>query len=742
MSLDKLEALLRQGTDDISEATPLIAALFGIDAGVRYPAQDLTPQQQRARTLAVLVEQLLGLARCQPVLMVLEDTHWIDPTTLELLGQVLDRIAGVRVLMLLTSRPDNQPILGGHPHVTRLTLNRLGHGPTQAIVEHLTGSRGLPPGVLGEIAVRTDGVPLFVEEVTKAVLEAGTAGSGTAVPASLHASLMARLDRVPGVKEVAQVAACIGREFDYPILAAISPLPEAELRTALDRLAAAELVFRRGTPPEASYAFKHALVRDAAHESLLKAQRQHLHSRIARALEERFPETAEIQPELVAHHLTEARLMEEAVAYWYSAGQRAGERSAHVEAVTHLSRGLELLRHLPETLERIREEIRLQMALGLSLIAIKGYAAEEVGAAYARARGLCEQIGEHQQLFTALWGLWAFNQFRMRLTAAHDLAGELLHRAQQQGDLALLLEAHHAGWTTCLHRGDLQACVDHAEQGIALYEREKHHAHAFQYGGHDLGACCRRMGADALWMLGYPDRALAQARDGLVLARELGHPLTLAHALFSLSLIHQYRRELQPAQEYAEATTAYYMEQGIGPQLAAFGVIIRGWSMVMRGEASTGVAELRRGLDGMRATRTRIKWSYFLALFGEACHRAGQTEEGLAAVADAQRFVEVAGERMWETEVRRLKGELLLGHSASDYAEAEADFREAAELARQRDARSSELRAAMSLACLWRDLGRRVEARELLAPICGWFTEGFDTPDLKEARALLEELCE
>ena len=304
--LDKLEVLLGQGVEDVSEAVPLIAALLGIDADARYPAQNLTPHQQRARTLAVLVEQLLGLARRRPVLMVVEDAHWIDPTTLELLGQALDQIAGARVLMLLTSRPDNQPSLGGHPHVTRLTLNRLGRSPTEAIVARLTGGTSLPPEVLEEIAARTDGVPLFVEELTKAVLEAGTAGPGAAVPVSLHASLMARLDRVPDVKEVAQVAACIGREFAYPLLAKVSPLPEPELRGALDRLAAAELVFRRGMPPEASYTFKHALVRDAAHESLLKTHRQELHARIVRALEECFPETADTEPELLAQHCVEA----------------------------------------------------------------------------------------------------------------------------------------------------------------------------------------------------------------------------------------------------------------------------------------------------------------------------------------------------------------------------------------------------------------------------------------------------
>ena len=346
-----LEALLRQGAEpeEARGAVPLVAALLGIDAIDRYPSPDLSPRQRRARTLAALVGQILGLSRRRgPVLLVLEDAHWADPTTLELVGLALDRIAGARALLLVTSRPDGQPALGGQPRITRLSLSRLGRDPSEAIVARLAGG-SLPPAVLGEIAARTDGVPLFVEELTKAVLEVG-AGSAeaAAVPASLHASLMARLDRVPGVKEVAQVAACIGREFAYPLLVAVSPLPEPELRAALDRLAAAELVFAQGEPPEASYAFKHALVRDAAHESLLKAERQRLHARIVQLLEERFPATVDAEPELLARHCAEAGRAEQAVDYWQRAGERALVRSAMAEAVAQLTRGLESLARLPD----------------------------------------------------------------------------------------------------------------------------------------------------------------------------------------------------------------------------------------------------------------------------------------------------------------------------------------------------------------------------------------------------------
>src|SRR4051812_13277352 len=400
--LEKLEALLHQGVGEVGEAAPLVAALLGIEAGDRYPVPDLTPQQRRARTLAVLVDQLLGLARRRPVLMVLEDAHWSDPTTLELVGLALDRIAGARVLVLLTSRPDIQPSLGGHPHVTRLTLNRLGRGPTEAIVARLASDRVLPPEVLAEIAARTDGVPLFVEELTKAVLEAGSTGS--AVPASLHASLMARLDRVPGVKVVAQVAACLGREFDYPLLAAVAPVPEPELRTALERLAAAELVFARGEPPEASYTFKHALVRDAVHESLLKVERQRLHARTAAVLEERSPEAAAVEPELLAYHLAEAGQAERAIVYLQQASRRALARSGEVEAVKHLRGALIQLERVTDDGRRESLEFELQAALGRALSTVRGFAAPETDRAFARAAALGQRLRVGARLFPVLWG--------------------------------------------------------------------------------------------------------------------------------------------------------------------------------------------------------------------------------------------------------------------------------------------------------------------------------------------------
>src|SRR3954471_3449146 len=546
--LEKLEALLHQGVGEVGEAAPLVAALLGIEAGDRYPVPDLTPQQRRARTLAVLVDQLLGLARRRPVLMVLEDAHWSDPTTLELVGLALDRIAGARVLVLLTSRPDNQPSLGGHPHVTRLTLNRLGRGPTEAIVAALAGGESLPPGVLGEIAARADGVPLFVEELTKAVVEAGPAGS--AVPASLHASLMARLDRVPGVKEVAQVAACIGREFGYPLPAAVSSLPAPGLRAALDRLVAAELVFNRGEPPEASYAFKHALVREAAHESLLKSRRQQLHASIARALEERWPETVKAEPELLAQHCAEAGLVEHAVEYRRRAGQQALARSATAEAVAQLSRGLELLAGLPDSPERRRREVGLQLGLGPALIAAKGFAAPETGRAYARACELCRELGDTQRLFPALYGQAAVHWQRAEVAAMHEVARELLRSAEEQGDATAEVVGHRLLGNSLFQLGRLAESRAHSEAGIALYDATRDLNSRFAY-ALDSRVICLHWLSHALLTLGYPSQARARSGEGIAAARPLAHPNTMSQALVSDCTLHQLLRDRREAQEQA-----------------------------------------------------------------------------------------------------------------------------------------------------------------------------------------------
>jgi class 3 adenylate cyclase len=432
VKLDKLEVLLDQANG--RNAAPLIADLLGLDGSARYAALAITPEAQRTRTLEALVHQLLGLAARQPVLLILEDAHWIDPTTLELSEQCLDMISDARVLMLLTSRPDRQPDLAAHPHVTRFTLNRLGRGGVEAIVVRLSGGN-LPAETIDAIIARTDGVPLFVEELTKAILDAGE----VTIPASLYDSLMARLDRIPEVKEVAQIAACIGREFDYALLAAVVDRSEPDLQYALDRLTAAELIFRRGRPPEATYTFKHALVQDAAYQSLLRRRRQEFHLQVGRALEQRFSKRAAAEPEVLAHHFTEAGDAEAAVPYWQCAGERAAQRSANSEAITHLSRGLELARKLEGTMDQLRRELDMTMALASASVTVKGWTSPDTLAVYLRARKLAEQTGDRSHVTIIDWGEYSGRVWRGETDIALRGAEAALQRTEGGGDVTALM---------------------------------------------------------------------------------------------------------------------------------------------------------------------------------------------------------------------------------------------------------------------------------------------------------------
>jgi class 3 adenylate cyclase/predicted ATPase len=749
--LDKLEALLARSTEFLAEAVPLIADALGLAADERYPSPILSPQRKAQRTLEVLVEQVEGLASRQPVLALYEDVHWIDPTTLAALGLLIDRVQRLPVLVVITFRPEFAPPWSGHAHVTQLSLARLTRRHGGTIVARLAGGKALPEEVLDEIVGRTDGIPLFVEELTKTVLESGLlqdAGDHfelaaplppLAIPSTLQDSLMARLDRLAPVKEVAQTAAAIGREFDHQVLAAVSSLPEQRLNDALDQLVAAELVFRRGFPPNATYNFKHALVQEAAYNSLLKGQRQQLHARIAQALEEKFPDVAANRPEVLARHLTDAELTQQAVGYWHKAGQQAAARFAHKEALAHLTKGLELLRSLPETADSAREEARLQIALGISLTATKG-PAPEVLAAYLRAQELAQQIGDTRQVYAAVWGHWYFNLLRMRFSTARDLSYELLELAKREQDKELLLQAHHAAWPILLCRGEILLCREHAEQGLGLYNRDEHRSHALRYGGHDPGACAQYHTALALWLLGHADQAVAMARDAVSLASELAQPFSLTLAVSHASYLHQCRGEPSIGREHAEATIALSVEQGF-PHYRATGILMRGWAVAAQGDLEAGAAAIQEGLAALRAAGANVRRSYYLALLADVCRRAGRYDVAENAIAEAWAFSEESGERWWEADLYRLKGELLLAQSAANRAEAEGCFRRAVKVAHQQSAKAFELRATTSLARLWAEQGRRSEADDLLAPVYGWFTEGFDTADLKEAKGLLNELA-
>jgi predicted ATPase len=602
-----------------------------------------------------------------------------------------------------------------------------------------------------QVVAKTDGVPLFVEELTKMVLESSLlqeqehryALTGPlpplAIPTTLHDSLMARLDRLATAKSLAQLGATLGREFSYELLHAVSPWDEETLWRGLSQLVETEFLYQRGLPPQATYLFKHALIQDAAYQSLLRSTRQQHHQRIAQVLEARFPEICETQPELLAHHYTEAGLSAQAIPYWQRAGQRASERSAHVEAIAHLTRGLEVLHTLPDTLERTQQELVLQTTLGPTLLATKGYAAPEVGQVYARAQELCQQVGETSQIFSTLYGLYYFHLIRAEFHRARALAEQLLRMAQHHHDHSFLLLAHLALTGPLFHLGELTRSRTHLEQGLGLYDARQHHALAFRY-GIDPGVYFLSHGARHLWLLGFPEQARTSIREALTLARTLAHPFSLAFALHWATTIHQWRREAPAAQEQAEMSMAFSREQGFALWVPG-GIVLHGWALTAQGQMEEGITHMRQGMTAWQATGAEVDRPYYLALLAEGYGKAGRAEAGLHVLAEALAVVDTIEERYYEAELYRLQGELLLARSTEQHTEAATCFRQALDIAHHQQVRSWELRAAVSLARLWQRQGKRAEAHDLLAPVYGWFTEGFDTADLQEAKALLDALA-
>jgi class 3 adenylate cyclase/predicted ATPase len=745
--VDKLESLLARGTDRIDEAVPLIATLLGIQTGARHPALELTPERQKQRTLEALVDQLEGLAAEQPVLVVHEDVHWIDPTTQELLSLAIERILRLPILLLITFRPEFVPPWSGQPHVSSVALTRLGGRDGALMVDRVVGERSLPAEVIAQIVGKADGVPLFVEELTKAVLESGLlvdAGdhyelSGPlpplAIPTTLHDSLLARLDHLAPVKEVAQIGAAIGREFSHALLAAVTDRPEDQLRDTLDQLVSSELVFRRDTPPEATYSFKHALVQDAAYGTLLKSRRQHLHARIAQVLEEQFPEIAESQPALLAHHSTEAGLTANAVDYRRRAAQIAVAQSAHLEAIAEATKGLEALAGLPDGLERRRQELDLQLALGRGFLIAKGEAVPETGAAYSRAVELCTQVDAIAQMFPALYGRYLFHWARGELLLAHELAHQFFEIAQDQDEPSARATGTRIIGVTSLHLGRPSAARIYLEQALEQ-SPGRHSTQTFIYPYHSRVLCLGYMSATLL-TLGYLDQALSLVRQALAEAQVLGHPESIAFATAEAAGFYQDVGNVQAVQEQAEQLVALATEQGHAHFLAE-GRLYRAWVLGQQGRVAEAIQQMRQAISGMQVAHKGIGMPYRLLSLAGVHMRARQASDGLDTVAEALSLVESTGERWFEAELHRVRGELLLRLPDPERLGAEACFRHAIALAQGQQAKLWELRAAISLARLWRDQGGREAAHDFLAPVYGWFTEGFDTPDLRDAKALLE----
>jgi len=747
--LDKFDALLVQTSTSLEDAA-LIAEMLSLRDDGRYPVLELTPQQRRHKMLEALTAQMETLSRQNPVLMIFEDAHWSDPTSLEAFSRVVDRIRTLRVLLIVTFRPEFEPPWIGQPHVTALTINRLTERDVSAMIDRVVGNKRLPAGIRQDIIERTDGIPLFVEEMTKAVLEAETDGAADrvaaavpspalAVPASLHASLMARLDRLGGpTKELAQVAAAIGREFAHALLATVLPKPEGELGPALDRLMAAGLLFRRGVPPHATYLFKHVLVRDAAYGSLLRNQRQQLHALIAAAVETQFPEIVATQPEWLAQHCDEAGWPEKATQYWRAAGEQAVRRAANVEAIEHFRRALLRNAERSAGVESARTELAILSQLGPALMSIHGWAAPVVGEVLERATSVARQLETSRDLAAPLTSLWLFRYARGELDQSDEISDEIFRIAQKLDDPELTLQAHHAAAPLRWVRGFHSEANRHFESCLGLYDEERHAQHRYLYMGHDPAVCAMAVGASVKWALGFPDQAAGLEQRALVLARRLQHIPSLAHALSFNAQSQVLRRDVAAVAASTEELLPICQEYKLA-QPGALAMIDLGWALVHLGDIRDGFARLAEGLDQLDRIGVRIWLSRGKRMNAEACLAAEHYDEGLEEV---RRAISIANEIGLQGDIPRLcllQGELLL-HISGRKLEMEGCFRSALEAADAQGARGWALRAMTSMARLLAERSERMQAYDLLNPIYASFTEGVDTRDLKEAKTLLNEL--
>ena len=743
--LAKLEAgLAGFKTLPLTESVRLFADLISVPAPEdRYPRLSMTAQQQRDATLDAIIAWLIETAERAPVLMAWEDLHWADPTTLETLGMLIEQAPTAAMLVVATYRPELTPPWPQRSHMTPITLNRLERPEVETMVGHLSGGRSLPGEVVDHIVAKADGVPLYVEELTKAILGSGVleargdiyvltgALAQLHIPETLQDSLMARLDRAPRLREVAQLGSVLGREFAYDMISALAGIEEDMLQSGLGQLVVDELLYQRGRPPRSRYLFKHALIQDAAYQSLLKRTRQQYHERVAKLLEDRFPEVASTQPELVAHHYTEANCPEQAIAYWHKAGAAAARQSANLEAIDQFRRGLALVQALSDMRERAERELDLQMALGPALYVTKVRGHPDIGRTYARAWELCRQLDDYSREFTSLRGLQLHHQNLLELEKAQHFAEEAMRVAERLGDAARLVGAHITLGAVLFYQGKLEPALAQFRRGFELFDPNMQFP---DWPGSHPGVQCQFYPARISWMLGYPDRSLDEMRAAVGSAETLAHPLTLAQTLCLAAQVHIYRREPSAAADYAGRALRICEEQRIA-QFHAIALFHNGWALCASGESEKGLAQIAQGADS-HGTGQHI----MLALQADAQLAIGKPEAALASVAAGLQAVEKMGGAALEAELYRLRGEALLAGPGT-VSEAEAAIEQGIDVARRQNAKSWELRGAMSLARLRRQQGRPQEAAALLAPIHAWFTEGLDTADLQAARTLLAEIA-
>ena len=744
--LSKLETFLSPYAERLDgDARALIAALLSLPVE-SYTALDLTPERQKQRTFEVLLQQFEAVCGQQPVFAVYEDVHWIDASTMELLDLLTERVQSLRALTVITFRPEFNAPWSGHAHVTSLSLSRLVRGDVAMIVGRVVGGKALPADILAQITSKTDGIPLFVEELTRMVLESGLlrdlgdhfevvgVPATFAIPLTLQDSLMARLDRLAPAKELAQIGACIGREFDHDLLAAVSTLKEPTFTEALARLVGSDLVFRRGQPPNATYAFKHALIQDVAYATLLKSRRVVLHGRIAAALEEQFPAVVERQPELLARHLSEAGIHDRAIDWWLRAGRMERQRSANKEAIGHLTRALAMLEGASPGEARDRQELEVQVALGPPLIATEGFAAPQVAAAYARAEALARRLGNESHRARALRGLLHVYHVRGHLTHNGKLGAKLLELVERRDDPVRQAGAHHALGFNLFHLGQHALAHTHLEEARKKIERALDPADAFA-AGVNIHVHGRAYASHINWHLGFADRALVDIGEAIDLGRRLDHPFSVVVALAYAAMLHQFRREPAMVRVHADAAYTICAEYGFSYYLA-WATIMDGWASAAEGDLDRGIARLRDGLRELRATGAGLRAPYYLAILGELYVKTERLEDANATLTEADAVARRYGESWANARLRLLEGEIMLATSrpASDC------FRRAVDIAAAQGALSLVLRATIRLARHLRADGNRTEAYDTLAASYDLISEGFETPDLQEARAMLDEL--
>ena len=715
--------------------------------------QNLDPSQRRKYTLDAVKRLLLRESQVQPLLVIIEDLHWIDSETQALLDSLIESLPTARLLLLVNYRPEYRHAWGNKTYYTQLRIDPLPLENAEELLQALLGSDSSLAPLKQLLIARTEGNPFFIEESVRTLVETklimGERGNyrlarpieSTQIPATVQAVLAARIDRLPPEeKRLLQSAAVVGKDVRLVLLQAIADQSEEEISRGLIRLQAAEFLYEASLFPEVEYTFKHALTHEVAYGSVLQERRNVLHIRIVEAIDRLYPDRLSEHVELLAHHASRGELWEKAVDYLHQAGKKAVGHSATREAIACFEQALDALKHLSESRQTIEKAINIRVDLGPALTAALGFGAPEVGQNLQRARELCDRFGETPQLFPVLWGLARMHDTRGELMEGRVLAEQLLDLAQRVQKPALLLQAHHELWANLSALGKLTSARLHVEEGFKLYDPKKHRHHAFLYGGHDPGVCCAYHAADLLWLLGYPDQALQKSHDSLIMARELSHPSTTSSALSFAAWFHQYRGDRQAVKARVEENTALATEQGFSPR-RAMADFLRGWLLVGEGDSEVGITQMSRILDSHQPSGVSGRWmAHSAAVLADVLRKEGRISEAFNIVTETISRTQQSGGRYNEAELHRIKGELLLAQTAADEQQAEACFQTALQLARSQSAKSLELRAAMSLSRLWQRQGKGAEARQLLGEIYGWFTEGFDTVDLKAAKALLEEL--